>query len=304
MGWVGQMLKPLYGIKRDHAIVRGNDIVQRRGMRLSGGMKHRYFLCALSVVALLMNGGAQAQPDILAAELRGGWQMDGGSQMVAFHLTLRDGWKTYWRAPGDAGIPPQFDWSGSKNVKSVRFHWPRPKVFSLGGMQTIGYNHELILPVEVVPVDASKPVEVRAAVDLGVCSDICVPASFSVAADLPRPGVADEKISRALRQRPSTAREAGVTEVSCAIAPQKDGLRLTATLTMPSTGGAEVVVVEPGIDGVWVSPADVTRAGNVLRAEVDLVGPTGAAFALQRDAIVLTVLGDHRAVEISGCAAP
>jgi DsbC/DsbD-like thiol-disulfide interchange protein len=141
-------------------------------------------------------------------------------------------------------------------------------------------------------------------VDLGVCSDICVPVSFQVTAALPRPGVPDEAISRALRQRPSTAREAGVTSARCTITPQKDGLRLTAMLTMPSTGGAEMVVVEPGAEGVWVSPADVTRVGDVLRAEVDLVGPGGGAFALQRDAITLTVLGKHRAVEISGCAAP
>ena len=268
------------------------------------GMNSKHILSALSVAACLIAGGASAQSDILGADLRAGWQMEGGSQMVAFHLTLRDGWKTYWRAPGDAGIPPQFDWTGSRNVKSVRFHWPRPKVFSLGGMQTFGYSDELILPVEVVPIDPSQPVNLQAAVDLGVCSDICVPASFTVAAALPRPGVADEGIRRALGQRPSTAKEAGVSKVTCAISPQSDGLRLIATLTMPTTGGQEVVVVESGVAGVWVSPADVSRAGNELRAEVDLVGPSGAAFALPRDGIVMTVLGKHRAVEVTGCAAP
>lgn len=258
----------------------------------------------LSLVALLFAGAANAQPDVLRANLRTGWQTDRGSQMVAFQLTLLDGWKTYWRAPGDAGIPPQFDWAGSKNVKSVRFHWPRPKVFSVGGMQTVGYSHELVLPVEVTPIDPSQPVALKASVDLGVCSDICVPASFTVTSDLPRPGAGDEAIRHALRQRPSTAKEAGVTSATCAIMPQKDGLRLTATLTMPSTGGAEMVVVEPGLAGVWVSPADVTRKGNQLRAEVDLVGPSGGGFALQRDSIILTVLGKHRAVEIAGCDAP
>jgi DsbC/DsbD-like thiol-disulfide interchange protein len=259
---------------------------------------------AITVVACLLGGGAQAQPDVLRADLRAGWQTEGGGQMVAFHLTLLEGWKTYWRAPGDAGIPPHFDWAGSQNVKSVRFHWPRPEVFHVGGMQSIGYSQELVLPVEVVPLDPRLPVSLRATVDLGVCSDICVPASFKVAADLPRPGVADATITRALRQRPSTAKEAGVTAVSCEVSPQKNGLRVTAILTLPSTGGPEVVVLEPGVPGVWVSPADVTRNGGQLRAVVDMVGPTGGGFGLQRGAIVVTVLGKHRAVEIKGCAAP
>ncbi|SEN25873.1 Thiol-disulfide interchange protein, contains DsbC and DsbD domains [Pseudorhodobacter antarcticus] len=261
-------------------------------------------MIAFSLVACLMGGPVHAQPDVLRADLRAGWQTEGGGQMVAFHLTLQDGWKTYWRAPGDAGIPPHFDWSGSQNVKSVRFHWPRPEVFHVGGMQSIGYSHELVLPVEVVPIDPTKPVNLRAAVDVGVCSDICVPASFQVGANLPRPGVADATIRRALGQRPSTAKEAGVTGVTCEVTPQKDGLRVTAVLTMPSTGGPEVVVLEPGLPGVWVSPADVTRNGGQLRAVVDMVGPTGGAFGLQRDAIVVTVLGKHRAVEVKGCAAP
>lgn len=265
----------------------------------------RYFAHAATLALFTsLSGPAIAQPEVLDANLRVGWTMENGSQMVAFQLKLREGWKTYWRAPGDAGIPPNFDWSGSRNVKSVTFHWPRPKVFSLGGMQTIGYSHELILPVEVEPIDPRQPVELKAVVDLGVCSDICVPASFTVAAQLPRPGAGDDTIRSALRQRPSTANEAGVSKANCTITPQKDGLRVTAVLTAPSFGGDEVIVIETGMPGVWVSSADVTRNGRELRAEVDMVNASGGPIALQRDAILLTVLGKHRAVEIKGCAAP
>jgi DsbC/DsbD-like thiol-disulfide interchange protein len=98
-------------------------------------MKKMYHI--LTALALTASFGAVApsfaQPDVFEVELREGWQMKNGSQMIAFHLALRDGWKTYWRAPGDNGIPPIFDWAGSRNVASVRFHWPRPEVFELGG---------------------------------------------------------------------------------------------------------------------------------------------------------------------------
>jgi DsbC/DsbD-like thiol-disulfide interchange protein len=247
---------------------------------------------------------AMAQPDVLQANLRDGWKLANGNQMAAFQLRLQDGWKTYWRAPGDNGIPPSFDWTGSRNVKSVQFHWPRPEVFSVGGMQTIGYSHELVLPVEIVPLDPKLPVELKAMVDLGVCSDICVPVSFRVASVLPQTGGKDETIQRALRKRPSTQKEAGVARATCDLAPNKDGMQLTAVLKMPSAGGDEVVVVETGLPGVWVSPADVARRGDALRATVDMVGPAGAAIALQRDAVRITVLGKHRAVEVLGCAAP
>jgi DsbC/DsbD-like thiol-disulfide interchange protein len=171
-------------------------------------------------------------------------------------------------------------------------------------MQTIGYSHEVVLPVEIIPLDPKLPVELRAAVDLGVCSDICVPASFNVDAVLPRAGGKDEAIERALRQRPSTAKEAGVIRATCKISPNNGGVQVTAVMDMPSTGGDEVVVVESGQPGVWVSAADVARNGNELRAVVDMVGPAGAAIALQRSAVLITVLGKHRAVEVMGCAAP
>jgi DsbC/DsbD-like thiol-disulfide interchange protein len=77
--------------------------------------------------------------------------MENGGHMAAVELQLAPGWKTYWRSPGDAGIPPSFDWSGSENVKSVRLHWPAPEVFEANGMQTIGYHERLVLPVEITP---------------------------------------------------------------------------------------------------------------------------------------------------------
>ena len=78
----------------------------------------------MTLLAALLASPAVAttQDDVLAGTLLPGWQIEGGGQMAALQLTLAPGWKTYWRSPGDAGIPPSFDWSGSQNVKSVRIH--------------------------------------------------------------------------------------------------------------------------------------------------------------------------------------
>ena len=155
-------------------------------------MKRRFALSA-AIVALVSPALGQEMPaNILSATLREGWRTGAGTQMAALELKLAPGWKTYWRAPGEAGIPPEFDWSGSENIRAVAFHWPRPEVFDLNGMRTFGYHEALVLPVEISPADAGRPIAVKARIDLGVCNEICVPVSVSVAGEL-SPGAAPDR---------------------------------------------------------------------------------------------------------------
>lgn len=244
------------------------------------------------------------QDDILSARLLPGWQTDAGTRMAAVHMVLAADWKTYWRSPGDAGIPPLFDWSGSENLAAVQVHWPRPKVFHLNGMQTIGYAMELVLPVELTPIDPAQPILLRGAVDLGVCRDICIPAALTLSADLSGPGAPDPAIRAALRAQPDSARTAGLTAISCTTKPIKGGLRVTALLDLPPLGGEETVVIEPGRAAVWVSEAVVLRDAGRLTASVDLVADRGKPVLLDRGGLVVTVLGRDRAVEVTGCPAP
>jgi DsbC/DsbD-like thiol-disulfide interchange protein len=260
----------------------------------------RIFLCTA-----LLTSPAFADPEeaVLDATLLQGWTTDSGSQMAAFSVTLAPGWKTYWRSPGDAGIPPLFDWSASENLASVRYHWPTPEVFRTAGYLSIGYHDGMMLPVEVTAVDPSQPVLLRATVEMGVCKDICLPASVVVDTVLTAPGGNNPAIKAALRARPQAARAAGVGQITCAVDPTADGLRLTAVIEMPTQGGDETVVFESGIADVWASEAVTSRAGNVLTTTADLVAPSGVPFALDRSGVVLTVIGADQAVEIRGCPA-
>jgi len=230
--------------------------------------------------------------------------MENGAHMAAVELQLAPGWKTYWRSPGDAGIPPTFDWSGSENVKSVRIHWPAPQVFELNGMQTIGYHERLVLPVEITPKDPSRAVSLSVSVELGVCDEICLPASLSLASDLTSPGSPDPAIQNALAQRAATAREAGVTEVACQVDPIADGLRLTAKVRMPDPGRPEVVAFETADREVWVAESITERRGGELISITELVPPDGAPFALDRSGVTMTILAANGAVEVRGCPAP
>ncbi len=258
---------------------------------------------ALFALALAAPVQAQGVPEnAVQATIVPGWLRADGTRVAALQLTLAPGWKTYWRAPGDTGIPPQFNWSGSRNLAGVGISWPAPQVYREGGIRTIGYKDRLVLPLTLAPRQADKPIELNLDLDLGVCRDICIPAQLSLSATLadsnPNPTPA---IAAALAARPYSAREAGVKQADCALRPNATGLEIEARLTLPPTGGREVVVIEPGQPNLWMSEMDTKRKGNQLVATGDLSAYEGGGIALDRSGIRITVIGKNHAVEINGC---
>jgi len=255
-----------------------------------------------SLLACLMATSVQAGPadGVAQVSILPGWTTDDGTQMAAFKITLLPGWKTYWRAPGDAGIPPHIDFSASQNLASAQFHWPTPEVMDQSGMRSIGYTDGVTVPVELTP-HGSGDVTLAGDLVIGVCEEICVPVQLSFNATLPGGGKRDSAIVASLINRPLTAAEGGVEAATCKISPRDDGLTVTATLTLPTTGGDEVVVIEAGDPMIWVSESDVSRSGNQLTATSDMVHAGAGAFALDRSALRFTVFGSNHVVDIQGC---
>ncbi len=245
---------------------------------------------------------AQTLDDIVTLEVLPGWSTSSGAQMAGLRITLADGWKTYWRAPGDAGIPPQFSFEGSDNVGDVRVQWPTPQVFHQGGMRSIGYDRQVILPIEIER-ETSGDMTFAGTLAIGVCEDICVPVHLDFAASLPEGGSRDPLIVASLVDRPLRADEAGVQSASCAIRPVAHGLEVTATLTLPPVGAAETVVIEASDAQVWVSEPTVSRTGATLTATSIMAHVTGGTFAIDRSDMRFTVLADGTAVDIRGCTA-
>ncbi len=241
--------------------------------------------------------------DIVRVEVLEGGMTRDGTYQAALRLTLADGWKTYWRAPGDAGIPPSFNWRGSQNVAATSFSWPTPDVFDQNGMRSIGYENELVLPIEVTPATSGQPVRLKGRMDIGICSDVCVPSSVRFDHNLDRNAERSPAIAAALADRPFSEREAGVQSAQCRITPTEGGLQLEARIVMPSAGGTEVAVIEPGNPKVWASEPVTSRSGNTLTARSDLVHVEKGAYVIDRSAVRITVLGRDHAVDIKGCAA-
>ncbi len=131
---------------------------------------------------------AEVRHDHSTVRLLDGGVID-GRRLAGIAIFLADGWKTYWKMPGDSGMPPSFDFSRSRNLKRATVLWPAPARFAdpeLG--ETIGYKKEVVFPVIVEPADPARPVHLRVVMDYALCNDICIPAQAALARTLPPAG--------------------------------------------------------------------------------------------------------------------
>jgi len=264
----------------------------------------RWLAYARAAVLALMVPATQAagQADMLEARILPGWRAADGVHVAALHISMDEGWKTYWRAPGDAGIPPVFDWRGSRNLSDVRVEWPTPERFLQSGISSIGYSDSLVLPLRLKPASPGQTIALNGRIEIGVCREICVPVTLSLSQALPAQRTKpDPRIVAALAERPYSAKEAGVQRVACRIRPIEDGFRLHAEVSMRRHADGEVVIVETGDPGIWASQARTSRKGDVIVAESDLYHVEGRVFAVDRSDLRITVLGDKYAVDIQGC---
>ena len=251
------------------------------------------------VLAALMCLGtpalSQIPNDLARAEMAPGWR-DGTTHVAGLTIRMAPGWKTYWRAPGEAGIPPGFNWSGSSNVAGVDVRFPVPEVYEAHGMRSIGYSDQVTLPLVIRARDPSKPITLRGEIRIGVCEEICVPVSLEVETQLPASGARDGRLVALLNDQPDKG-----GALTCQITPIADGLRLSAAVSLPDMPGEEIAVIETGDPEVWVSSPKLTRKNDQLHADVELVAPTAKPFALARADVRMTVIAGGRAVEMLGC---
>jgi DsbC/DsbD-like thiol-disulfide interchange protein len=101
-------------------------------------------------------------------------------------IELDEGWKTYWRMPGDSGIPPEFDWSRSHNLAGVEVLFPVPRRYHDAAGETIGYKHRVVLPLEIEAANAALPVALELRLFFGTCRDVCIPGEARASLELGR----------------------------------------------------------------------------------------------------------------------
>ncbi len=194
-------------------------------------------VAATSVVAAGSESFRNPAVDARLITAENGINPDATSISAGLHLQLGEGWKTYWRSPGEVGLPPSIVWAGSKNIEEAEFLWPAPERFTAFGIENFGYHDEVVFPIRIVLSDPGMPVALRARVSLLTCSTVCVPQEFNLSLDLPRASGIDNEaaglISAYSARVPDDGTESGIRITSAHLDDEETVLTLTARSDEP-----------------------------------------------------------------------
>jgi DsbC/DsbD-like thiol-disulfide interchange protein len=254
----------------------------------------------------------------LAIEARAGdaspWQRDGHSAVrllagsrsgavllggIAFQL--QPGWKTYWRTPGDSGVPPRFDFSKSENIEAVTILWPAPTKFDDGaGGHSLGYKNQIVLPLRIVAKNADKPVMLRAGINYAVCEKLCIPVE--AIAELAFASVASTEDSALFAALDTVPKPASIGDPNpLTIRDVKRDGKSSVLVDVATSDTREVSLFVEGPTPDWALPVPTLLEPSppgVKRFSFELDGlPPGAKP--EGAALKLTLVGGDRAYEFN-----
>jgi suppressor for copper-sensitivity B len=241
---------------------------------------------------------AQAKVRLISAVTGSGGS---GALPLGLQFALSPGWKTYWRSPGDAGFPVSVDWAGSTNLASADFSWPVPHRFTLFGLDTFGYEDEVVFPISARPADPTQPLGLRLKVDYLVCEKICIPYTARLALDLagsvPAPTQFAQLIDRYANEVPGDGAAHGLKLLSAVAAGDEAHPRLIVSVDSALPLEHPDLIVE-GPGGFYFSAPKVTlNAGGRHGIFEIAVQRDPKAPALAGTPIVLTVTDGARGME-------
>jgi DsbC/DsbD-like thiol-disulfide interchange protein len=190
----------------------------------------------------------------------GASQADATSLRAGIEIKLKPGWHTYWRYPGDSGVPPRFSYSGSDNLAAVKVLYPAPQAITDEVGTTIGYTGNVIFPLRVFPRQKDKPVKLHLKLEYAVCDKLCVPVEASAELTLDGSGGEENAALTAAESRvpkPVTAAEAGLT----AKIVSDDKIKPLVYVDLAAPTGEPVELFVEGPTAEWALPVPKPAQG-------------------------------------------
>ncbi len=221
---------------------------------------------------------------------------------AGIEVRLDGDWKTYWRAPGDAGLPPTLAWDGSENLKGATLTYPAPERFTLLNLQTFGYKHDVVFPVSLATAVAGQPLDLKLKLDLLVCADLCIPKQLSLALQIPAgPASADPEaqlLAKAGAAVPTGSLASGLV-IASVVAVTDHGapaLEVKASARDPFHEPDLIAEVDPPLDFGLPHPS-LSTDGRTATFLVPLSQPLPIGGRLAARPAVLTLIDGNRALE-------
>ena len=269
-------------------------------MRLALGVAATFSVACGATAAHAEDASPWQRDSYSAVRLLAG-SRSGAVLLGGIAVKLQPGWHTYWRTPGDSGVPPRFDFSKSENVEAVTVLWPAPLKFDDGaGGQSLGYHDQIVLPLRIVTKNADKPVTLRADINYAVCEKLCIPVEAS--AELAFASVAstsDAELSAALDTVPKHANIGDPNPLTIRDVKRDGKANVLVDVTAPEAKNVSLFVEGPTPD--WALPVPkLVEDGppGVRRFVFELDGlPPGATA--EGAALKLTLVGGAKAYEFN-----
>jgi len=253
---------------------------------------------AIFLILSLFPGMAQPLPASPAAQgfhskvrlLSGGKQ--GETWLAGIEIALDQGFKTYWRNPGESGLPPSFDWSRSENVEHVEVRWPAPQRHEDSAGVAYVYSSKVVLPLMVKPAAAGNPVKLALTIDYGICKDICIPAHADLSLSLSQDGPDRAAIEQAMALVPQTQPLGSQGDLAVVAVQAQGGNKPALSIAVRAPAGTKPVLFAEAPENWYVttSQADADNRFTVTVEEKpkDAAGPVP---------LLLTLVAGDRAIE-------
>ncbi|PZM09206.1 protein-disulfide reductase DsbD domain-containing protein [Rhizobium tubonense] len=222
----------------------------------------------------------------------------GGNIRAALQIEPKPGWITYWREPGESGIPPQLTVADGGNVALQAIAYPVPKPLMIGSIEELGYDSAVTLPLDFKVTDGSKSAKLDLTAFIGMCRDICIPFQGNFSLPLPQAGTAGPEETAVLDAATASLPRAPSPDFSVENhALSADGKVLSLTLALPDPDGAAPEIYVTGPSGyVFFKQADAKHDGK--RFDVDIaIGRLPKTYTIHGKSWGLVVVQGKRAME-------
>ncbi|MCM2477786.1 cytochrome C biogenesis protein [Rhizobium sp. CG5] len=221
-----------------------------------------------------------------------------GNRAAVLQIEPNPGWTTYWREPGDSGIPPAISFAPGSPFSLAALSFAVPKRLDSGDVRDIGYDAAVSLPMVLTGPVPQEAMALDATVFIGLCRNICIPFQADLAVTL-SPDAEASAEERAIltdaRARLPESPSADFAVSSFAMAEDLKNLRLE--LVLPKGAGDRPQIMATGPNGYVFTDYTATSAADG-RLTVDLpIAKLPRHYSIAGKAWQVLVISGARAME-------